>query len=320
MSKPQDGLADELKASARALGFELFGAIDPADVEALPDRPQREAGFEPRSIAVLLMPSFISRWQRGQAEVSGFYFISNKAHINTQAWIERLGERGIRAERLGTVRAKSAAARAGLGVVRRNTLLYAPEFGSFHTLQVVALSEAITFACVVDHNDYDVERLFDANECVGCARCAAACPTGALDGRGNINRDRCLRSHMMSGRETPVELRPLIGAKLMGCEACQWACPKQPDIPVRSFERDDTFNVERLLEPTRETLDALAERIGRNYARAARVSAQAALIAGNIGSREYLPALERLSESTDGTIRAHARWARDRIRFGPAKA
>lgn len=310
MVNNMNDLRSVLEQLAAELGFTRVGIIDPADAIPLPNVPQRAHGFEARSIAVLIMPSHRASWDSDQAETAGFYFTSNKAHVNIHTWIERVRETGVEAERLGAVRAKAAAARAGLGIVRRNTLLYTPECGSYHTIQVVALS-----APLAADPPYTQKPgcNYDEDACAGCGRCVAACPTGALDGQGGIDREKCLRSHMMSGKPTPAAMRHLIGRKLMGCEACQWTCPRQADVETRGYSALDVFRVANLLEPSAEALESLTGFIGANYARRARVMAQAALIAGNMASLEYLPALDRLCVSEDEAIREHAAWARDRI-------
>jgi epoxyqueuosine reductase QueG len=299
-----------------------MGITSPDHALPLPGRPVKPSAFEPRSIIVMTAPTF--KWEPPPpaveggpviAEVVGAYVGMNAAHRMGGEWVEAVGALGVQAERLTAVRAKTAALYAGLGVYRMNTLLYTSGRGSYQAIQVFAVSERYEPDEPLTRGN--PERADLAPGCGSCRRCALMCPTAALDGEGGITIEKCLRFHMFSGKPAPVEYRRLMDRRLIGCEVCQLVCPMQPPtVEVRPREGWDWLRVENLLEPSRETLDALGGMIGVNYARARRIQAQAALIAGNVCRREYLPALLRLMVVEDDAVSEHSRWAAERIRYG----
>ncbi|MDR0395773.1 MAG: hypothetical protein LBH66_00550 [Oscillospiraceae bacterium] len=301
---------------ARGLGFASMGVTLPSRALPLPGREPKPLGFEPRSIIVMIYPTF--RWEPAppdQVDIVGAYIGMNQAHLRGGRWVEALRALGVQAERLTAVRAKTAALNAGLGVYRANTLLYTERQGSYHSIQVFAVSEE--YEPDEPSRCGNPERASLAPGCKECGRCASICPTGALDGKGGIVIERCIRFHMFSGRVVPIEYRRLMGRRLIGCEVCQMVCPAQPQsIEIRRREDWDWPRLENLLEPSRQTLDSFGDAIGYNYARAHRIQAQAAIIAGNLCGKRYLPAIERLAVSSDGVVSEHAQWAAERIRYG----
>ena len=64
------------------------------------------------------------------------------------------------------------------------------------------------------------------NHCGTCTNCLKACPTQAIIAPYQIDARRCI-SYLtieFSG-SIPVELRPLIGQRIYGCDDCQLCCP-----------------------------------------------------------------------------------------------
>ena len=109
---------------------------------------------------------------------------------------------------------KDAAARCGLGVLGRNSLLINPTYGSFvfigSLLRSLSLSE---------------NRSYTAELCCGCGRCERACPVSAMTGSG-IDGAKCLSGISQKKRKTPEDeaLLRQTGA-VWGCDVCQLACP-----------------------------------------------------------------------------------------------
>lgn len=110
---------------------------------------------------------------------------------------------------------KPAAWLAGLGLRGRHSLLILPPYGSYVFLGTILTDCSIPFPSVSP-----------APDCMGCGQCAAACPTGALNG-GGVNCSRCL-SHITQKKGELSDWERAAVARhpyAWGCDICQRACP-----------------------------------------------------------------------------------------------
>lgn len=121
--------------------------------------------------------------------------------------------------------------RARLGTVGRHTLLIHPEHGSRVFLGFLLTSIAPEDFGMVDSAD-SVDFFSDgaSDWCVGCDACSVACPTGALRGDRTLDARKCLNYWTMEshGETIPAEIREKLDGRLLGCDACQRACPRHP--------------------------------------------------------------------------------------------
>jgi epoxyqueuosine reductase len=159
--------------------------------------------------------------------------------------------------------------------------------------------------------------------CGTCARCLTACPTGALVAPGRLDARRCLSYLTIEHRgDIPPTLRPALGRRLFGCDACQEACPHdRPDRadPVFAPTRAWLDLYALLCQDDRDLVQALA---GSPLRRAGAVGLKrnACVVLGNLGDPAATPALTVALAHPDPLVRRHAGWAAARCGMAAALA
>ncbi|MGY8903516.1 MAG: tRNA epoxyqueuosine(34) reductase QueG [Burkholderiales bacterium] len=106
------------------------------------------------------------------------------------------------------------AARSGQGWRGKHTLVLSREAGSLFFLGEIYLDIALPpSAPVTEH-------------CGSCSACIDICPTQAIVAPHRLDARRCISYLTIEhAGPIPLELRPLIGNRIYGCDDCQLVCP-----------------------------------------------------------------------------------------------
>src|SRR5436190_14727668 len=115
---------------------------------------------------------------------------------------------------------RAVAQRAGLGWYGKNTNILTKGWGSW-----VFLAEIVTNLPLVGEEGSGYDAPSKAS-CGSCEICLHACPTGALPAPYVLDNTRCISFLTIELRGSiPLELRPLMGNLIFGCDICQQVCP-----------------------------------------------------------------------------------------------
>jgi epoxyqueuosine reductase len=200
---------------------------------------------------------------------------------------------------------------AGMGFIGKNTMLIHPRRGS-----TFFLGEILT---PLEFDTYDQPQA--QTMCGRCTRCLTACPTDAFPTPHVLDARRCI-SYLTIEHKGSIDpaLRPLMGNWVYGCDICQDVCPFQRFASPTAEPTFQTADLDRVA-PRLVDLLALDEATfkARYYSSAIyrikreRLVRNACIAAGNSGSPELLPALQRLTQDTSDIVREHAIWAMGQI-------
>jgi epoxyqueuosine reductase len=197
------------------------------------------------------------------------------------------------------------ARQAGLGWRGKNTLLLARESGSFFFLGEIYTDLPLPVDAPVSEH------------CGSCRRCIDACPTQAIVAPYVLDARRCISYLTIELKGSiPVELRPLIGNRVYGCDDCQTVCPwngyarvsPEPDFRVRNgLDGADLVELFAWTEPQfrERTAGSAIARIGYE-----RWSRNLAVGLGNAPTtRAVVAALRRRADDRSALVREHVAWA-----------
>jgi epoxyqueuosine reductase len=309
--EPQHVLAEAKSVITLAVSYGVQGRDVSAErqVEALAPRALSESA-SPRSVkpSTLNARGVIARY----AQFTDYHDTIAEPLKSLTAFVNETGGENTRSlwyVDTGPFLERDLAQRAGLGFVGKHTNLISRTLGNW-----IFLSEIIT----------TLELEPDApehNRCGKCARCIEACPTQAITAPFNVDARRCISYLTIELKGSiPIELRPLIGNRIYGCDDCLAVCPwnrfAKEGAMMRPHARVD-LELPVLLELL--ALDAAAFKAkfaGTPILRTKRrgLLRNVCVALGNVGDERALPALERALTDPEPLIREHAEWAIGQIR------
>ncbi|MBN2096550.1 tRNA epoxyqueuosine(34) reductase QueG [Candidatus Peregrinibacteria bacterium] len=206
---------------------------------------------------------------------------------------------------------RALAEAAGLGFFGKNTCLINPPRGSYFFIASLMTDLELPET---------PEKPMPA--CGNCRKCIQNCPTGALAESGKLDARKCISYLTIENKgPIPVELRPKIGNRLFGCDACQACCPFNAVLPSEVLigplkpenGAGDSLDLKGILSI--ESDEEFAEKFaGTPLMRAKRrgLLRNACVAAGNSGNKELVSYLEALiRQESDEMLREHAGWAID---------
>ncbi len=229
---------------------------------------------------------------------------------------------------------RAVAQRAGLGWYGKNTNILTKGWGSW-----IFLAEIVTNLPLGG----DAGRLYDPPSkasCGSCEICLHACPTAALPAPYVLDNTRCISYLTIELRGSiPLELRPLMGNLIFGCDICQQVCPvnivterrlglrkdgvsTSSSQPVHFRPRQEFRSLEgigsspELIPLLSLTEEQFRERFRLSPIRRAKrrgLLRNVCVALGNIGDPQAVPALIGALYDHEPLIRGHAAWALGRI-------
>ena len=208
----------------------------------------------------------------------------------------------------GPILERDFAQRAGLGFVGKHTNLISRKLGNW-----IFLAEILT----------TLELEPDApekNHCGRCTRCLTACPTQAIIAPFQLDARKCISYLTIELKGSiPVELRPLIGNRIYGCDDCLAACPwnkfARAGNLLKPHARPDLAQPDLIELLQLDAAGFKARFAGTPMLRTKRrgLLRNVCVALGNTGDEKSLPALNLATQDAEPLIAEHARWAIQQI-------
>jgi epoxyqueuosine reductase len=219
---------------------------------------------------------------------------------------------------------RAVAQRAGLGWYGKNTNILTKNWGSW-----VFLAEIVTNLPL--RSDLPLK-----TNCGSCELCLHACPTQALPAPYTLDNTRCISFLTIELRGSiPLELRPLMGNLIFGCDICQQVCPvnilAEKRLGLRGQASSSPMQLRRREEfrpradvgsnPALIPLLSLTEEQFRERFRLSPIKRtkrrgllrNVCVALGNSGDRQAIPALIGALHDDEPLVRGHAAWAIGRL-------
>ncbi len=221
---------------------------------------------------------------------------------------------------------RAVAQRSGLGWYGKNTNILTKGWGSW-----VFLAEIVT----------SLELEPDPPLMASCGRCEVclhACPTQAFVAPYVLDARRCISYLTIEHRGAiPVELRPLMGAHIFGCDICQEVCPVNlvaerrlraagrlggPGEPRMFRPRATVGSSPALIPLLKLDEEGFRERFRHSPIKRAKrrgLLRNVCVALGNIRDPAAIPALVEALADTEALVRGHAAWALGRLNAESAR-
>ncbi len=320
----------QLKEKARELGFDVVGITTAASPDHTPQFRQwlanqfhGEMGYMNRRAAERANPQQVLPGAKSIIVVGMNYFNCHAGHIaryaaGTRDYHDVIDEKLRQLAEFiggdakwyvdtGPILERDLAQRAGIGFIGKHTNLINRQLGNW--LFLGAILTTLELPADQPEKEY----------CGTCRRCIDACPTRAIIAPYQLDARLCISYLTIELKGSiPVELRPLIGDRVFGCDDCLEVCPWNrfaQQSPVKEFQRRElpalieflSWDEAKFRDFFRGTPIFRIKRRGflRNVC----------VALGNIGDPTALPALQRAAaHDPESLVREHAVWAVEQLR------
>ncbi len=223
-------------------------------------------------------------------------------------WLTARGGRQRYYVDTGPILERDYAALAGIGWHGKSTMLIHPKLGTwFFLAELLTTLEIAPDQPAVDR-------------CGNCTRCVTACPTAAITGPQQLDARRCVSYLTIELKGSiPLEMRPLIGDRIYGCDDCLEACPwnrfarssQEAAFAARPFVHG--MALREYLALSAESFRELFKKSPIKRIKRRGFLRNVCVALGNVGTEHDLPALQSAALDTEPLIAEHAQWAIEAI-------
>ena len=205
----------------------------------------------------------------------------------------------------GPVLERDFASDAGLGWNGKSTVQIHKSLGTWTFLcELITSLELEPDAPLTDH-------------CGKCTKCIDHCPTNAITGPREMDARRCISYLTIEHKGSiPLELRPLMGDKIYGCDVCLEVCPWNRFAKIshetKLHAKAEIFNhsLTDFLAMTDQDFRQVFAKSPIKRIKRTHFLRNVCVAIGNRAQKSDLPAIENLLQSEPNElIREHAEWA-----------
>ena len=207
----------------------------------------------------------------------------------------------------GPVLERDLAQRAGLGFIGKHSHLVHRKLGNW-----LLLAEIITSLELSPDTP-------EKNRCGTCNQCIQCCPTGALRSPFRLDSRRCISYLTIEHKGSiPLEMRPLIGQRIFGCDECIAVCPwnrfsltnrDTVSSVMKSAGFPQNWPFESLLQMEPTAFKNIFQNTPLERLKYSRFLRNVCVAAGNTHQKSLRPLLEKHASNPDTLIAEHAQWA-----------
>jgi epoxyqueuosine reductase len=202
---------------------------------------------------------------------------------------------------------------AGVGWQGKSTMLLHPKFGPW-----LFLSEVLTTL------SFEADQPM-RDHCGKCTACLDACPTQAITSARQLDARRCISYLTIENKGSiPEEFRAAIGDHIYGCDECLDVCPwnrfareaRESAFTAREYVHG--WSLRDFLGLDDDGFRALFRKSPIKRIKRRGFLRNVCVALGNVGTKDDLPALQKVADDPEPLVAEHARWAikhiRERIR------